>query len=116
MNFVPVNKKENKILIRNYRPISLLTIFGKIIEQLIFNDLFNHFIKNDFFTKCQSGFKPGNSCISQLLPIVHEIHLSSDCAPSADVRGVFLHISKVFDKVWHPGLLRKLESYRETKL
>ena len=50
-------------------------------------------------------------CISQLLSIVHEINLSFKCAPSADVRGVFLDISKTFDKVWHPGFLYKLELY-----
>lgn len=95
-NIVPVNKKENKILIRNYRPISLLPIFGIIIEQFIFNNLFNHFIKNDLFTKCQSGFLPGDSYISQLVSVAHEINLSFDGAPSVDVREVFLHISKVF--------------------
>ena len=61
------------------------------------------------FTKCQSGFLPGNACISQLLSIVHDINSSFDCDPTQDVRGIFLDISKAFDKVWHEGLLFKLK-------
>ena len=45
----------------------------------------------------QSGFKPGDSCINQLLSITHEIYKSFD--DSLDVRGVFVDISKTFDKV-----------------
>ena len=62
-NIVPVHKKENKNLIENYRPISLLPIFCKICERLIFNSIFNYFIKN-LFTKSQSGCLPCDSCIS----------------------------------------------------
>ena len=42
---------------------------------------------------------PGDSCIFQLLSIVHEINSSLDCNPTIDVRGVFLDISKAFDKM-----------------
>ena len=55
----------------------------------------------------QSGFKPGDSCINQLLAITHEIYKSFDAC--LDVRAVFLDISKAFDKVWHQGLLYKLK-------
>ena len=41
------------------------------------------------FTKSQSGFLAGDSCISQLLPITHEIYKSFDCNPPFDVRGTF---------------------------
>ena len=44
--------------------------------------------------------------------VVREINLAFDCAPSDDVRGVFLYITKVFDKVWHQVLIYKLESCR----
>ena len=54
---------------------------------------------------------PGDSCILQLLSIVHEINPSLDFNPTIDVRGVFLDIFMTFDKVWHEGLLFRLESY-----
>ena len=59
----------------------------------------------------QSGFLPGDSSIAQLLSIIHEIQKAFDNNPTVDVRGVFLDISKVFDKVWHDGLIFKLKSY-----
>ena len=98
-NIIPVHKKEEKHIVKNYRPISLLPIFAKIFERLLFNSLFIHFHDNDLFTKCQSGFMPGDSCISQLLSIVHEIQSSFDCNPPVDTRAIFLDISKAFNKV-----------------
>ena len=110
-NLVPVHKKEEKNLLKNYCPISLLPIFSKIFERVIYNFLFNHFVSNKLLTPSQSGFLPGDSCIAQLLLIIHEIQTSVDSNPPADVRGVFLDISKAFDNVWHKGLLYKLKSY-----
>ena len=110
-NVVPVHKTKSTNLIKNYRPISLLPIFSKIFEQLIFNSLFNYFMQNKLFTECQSGFIPGDSCVAQLLSITHEIYKSFDCNPPADTRGIFLDISEVFDKVWHEGLIFKLKTY-----
>ena len=57
----------------------------------------------------QSGFRPGDSCVHQLISIVHEIYNAFDANPSLEVRGVFLDISKAFDRVWHKGLLYKLK-------
>ena len=110
-NVVQVHKKQDKHLLKDYRPISLLPIFGKIFEKILFEDLFNYFHKNQFFTKYQSEFLPGDSCISQLLSIVHDINSSFDCDPTIDVRSIFLDISKVFDKVWHEVIKFKLETH-----
>ena len=110
-NVVPIHKKEDKSLVKNYRPISFLSIFGKIFERVIYNSLFNYFISNKLFPPSQSGFLPGDSCIAHLLSIIHEIQTAFDENPTDDVRGVFLDISKAFDKVWHDGLLYKLKAY-----
>ena len=69
--------------------------------------MFEFFIRNDLISQDQSGFKPSDSCVNQLLAITHEIFKSFDAC--LDVRTVFLDISKVFDKVWHQGLLYKLK-------
>ena len=73
--------------------------------------MFNHFIDNKRFTPSQSGFLQGDSCIAQLLAIIHEIQYNFDSNPPVNVRGVFLGISKAFNKVWDKGLLFKLKSY-----
>ena len=71
-NIITVYKKGSKNCLKNYRPISLLPIFSKIFEKLIFNALFHFFVQNQLFTDCQSGFIPGDSCISQLLSITQD--------------------------------------------
>ena len=63
-NVVQFHKKESKNLIKNYQPISLLPIFRKVSERLVFNTLFNFILQNKLFTPCQSGFITGDSCVS----------------------------------------------------
>ena len=101
-NVVPVHKKGDKQVPRNYRPVP---VCGKIFECLINNNLFEFFIKNNLISSNQSGFKQSDSCIYQLLSITHEIYQSFD--NGFEVRGIFLDISKAFDKVWHKGLIFK---------
>ena len=110
-NIVPVHKKEGNNLMKNYRPVSLLPIFSKIYERVIYNALFNCFKSNKLFVPSQSSFLPGDSCIAQLLSTIHEIQTAFDNNPAVDVRSVFLDISKAFDKVWYIGLSFKLQAY-----
>ena len=110
-NIIPVHKKESKNLVKNYRPISLLPIFGKILQKIIYNNLFEYFQENKFLSDNQSGFRSGDSCISQIIAITHEIYKAFDGNPSLETRGVFLDIFKAFDKVWYDGPLYKLKCY-----
>ena len=103
-------QKSDKQLLKNYRPISLLPIFGKNFERIIYNNIFEYLTTNKLMSDSQSGFKPGDSCVNQLLSIPHEIYHSLD--NGLEVRAVFLDISKAFNEVWHEGLILKLNQYR----
>ena len=69
--------------------------------------MFGFFIENDLISQYQSGFKPGDSSINQLLSITYEIYQSFD--ECFDVRSVFLDNSKAFDEVWQNGLIFKFK-------
>ena len=87
MNVVPVHKKGDKQILKNYWPISLLPIAGKIFERFLYDRMFEIFIANNLISKNQSGFRAGDSCINQLCSITHEIHQSFD--DNLEVRTVF---------------------------
>ena len=106
---IPIHKKNEKNLVKNYRPISLLPICSKVFERVIFNSLYSYFIENNLITWRQSGFIKKDSTINQLLSITEMIRKSFDCEPPKEVRAIFLDISKAFDKVWHEGLIFKLK-------
>ena len=108
-NVIPIFKKGDKQLIKNYRPISLLPICGKLFEKIIFNNFYSYLNTNNLITKNQSGFRPGDSTTNQLLYLVNEIHQAFEDPKFLEVRAVFLDISKAFDKVWHDGLIFKLK-------
>ena len=103
--------KRVKNLINNYRPVSLLPIFSKIYEKFIYDKLYNYFEGNDLFSTSQSGVPKGDSCVSQPLSITHEIFKGFDANSLLDTCGIFLNISKPFDRVWHEALIFKLQSY-----
>ena len=109
-NIVPIHKKGDKQCIVNYHPVLLLPICGKIFERLIFNPVFEFLEENKLLSPNQSVFQPSDSCVKQLLSIVHSIYVDFDQSPLLQVRANFLDISKAFDKVWHEGLLYKLET------
>ena len=107
-NITPIYKKGDKCIISNYRPISILPICGKLFEKMIYDAYYEYFTNNNIINVNQSGFRTGDSCSNQLSVIVHEILKSFDSKTTLDVRGVFLDISKAFDRVWHEGLIYKL--------
>ena len=98
-----MHKKGNKQCLKKYRPISLIPVCSKTFDGLIYNELFTFFSENSLISPNQSGYRPGDSCVKQLLAITHQIYKSFD--EGFEVRGVFLDISKAFDNVCHEVLL-----------
>ena len=87
-----------------------MPISSKIFERLIFNSLYKSVEGKSFFCSNQSGFRKTDSCIIQLLSIVHEIYESFDNFPFLETRSKFLNMSEAFDRVWHEGLIYKLKT------
>ena len=71
-NVVPVHS--DKQMLKNYRPVSLLPTAAKVFERLFYDRMLEFFIENKLISKNQSGFRPVDSCINQLLSITHEIY------------------------------------------
>ena len=80
---------------------------SKIVEKIVYIRLYNFLSEIGFLYPLQSGFRPGDSTVNQLMYFVHRIYYALE--EGKEVRMVFLDISKAFDKVWHKGLLYKLE-------
>lgn len=101
--------KGNTNDVLNYRPISITSCFGKMLEKIVFKHLYNHLLEFEIITKYQSGFIPGDSTVYQLLSMYNTIVSKLD--KGLEIRSIFCDVSKAFDRVWHPGLLYKLEMY-----
>ena len=107
ISFLSIKKEINRLSII----IDLLLIFRKIFERILFNSLFNYIQDNNLLCEHQSGFQLNDSCVYQLLSTAHDICASFDCSPSLNVRGIFLDMSREFDKVWDEGLTYKMKYF-----
>ena len=107
-NETPIYKKNDPSDVSNYRPISLLSSICKVLEKIIHKHVFNFFRDHKIITSLQSGFVPGDSTVNQLVDIYNTFCKALD--EGKEVRAVFCDISKAFDRVWHKGLLYKLNS------
>ena len=102
-----LNKFYTFLPVFHFASVSRLPIFGKILERLIFEEMLRFSIENTLIAANQSGFKSGDSCINQLIAVIHEIYQSFDA--SYEFRGVLLDISKAFDNIWQEDLIFKLK-------
>ena len=106
---VPVFKKGDPSNPGNYRPISLLSIFDKLLEKLMYSRLYSHLQSNDVLYKYQFGFRANHSTSLALIEVIDNIYEQLDA--SSSVCGVYLDLQKAFDSVSHDVLLKKLHIY-----
>ena len=104
---MPLFKKGDQNLVTNYRPISLLSCLGKLMERVVYKHLYNHLMAENLIYSKQSGFLSGHSTVYQLIDIFHQITQALD--EKLYTCMVFCDISKAFDRVWHKGLVFKLK-------
>ena len=108
-NVVPIYKSGDEDIFSNYRPVSVLPVFSKLIERLMYNRLVMFVNNNDFLYRYQFGFQKGKSTYMALLLLVDKIAEALDKVEC--VVGIFLDFSKAFDTVNHDILLQKLNLY-----
>ena len=106
---IPLYKRKERIYPGNYRPISVLSIFNKLMEKLMFHRLYNFLTKFDVLFQHQFGFREKHSTILALIEITDNIKEELDRGHS--VIGTYLDLSKAFDTVKHSILLDKLKFY-----
>ncbi len=107
-NICPIFKKGSRSLPENYRPISLTTFFGKVMEKIIKKIIENYLDSNDLIRDTQHGFKKGKSCLSNLLISQYYIMKLLDEKEVVDI--IYLDFQKAFDKVPYNNLMMKVKS------
>ena len=106
-NIIPIHKKGDISNVKNYRPISLLSVISKVLERCVLRKLRDHLML--LISSAQHGFIPGRSCTTQLVEVLHYIGSNLDSGKQTDM--IFMDMSKAFDKVSHTALINKLRNY-----
>jgi len=108
-NIHPIPKKGNRSEPSNYRPITLTSTISKTFETIINKHIIKHLENNKLINDRQYGFRSGRSTADLIAYLTHNIHQTIENL--GETHAIALDISKAFDRVWHPALLSKLNSY-----
>ena len=106
---VPLYKKGEHNLASNYRPISLLNIYSKLLEKIVYKRLYSFLEKNKILYNHQFGFRKNHSTAMALLELVDECYENLD--KNNFIVGIYFDLQKAFDTVDHDILMYKLYNY-----
>jgi hypothetical protein len=106
---IPIYKANEKDMFTNYRPISLLPCFSKILEKLMHKRVYSFLVKHNMLYNSQYGFRPKHSTTYAIIELVGDIMKAYDREES--MLAVFVDLSKAFDTIDHSILINKLERY-----
>ena len=106
---IPIYKKGDRSLFTNYRPISILPVFSKIIERLAYNRIVQFLEQNNILSENQFGFRKGRSTDTAILSLVESFYEAIE--EDKIMIGLFIDFSRAFDTISHPILLKKLAYY-----
>lgn len=104
-NVVPVHKRDSKSVMKNYRPVSLLSILSKVMESIVNQRLTSFLEKHGLLSKHQFGFRGGMGT-ADLLTALHTEWIGTLAAGGA-VQAIAIDIAGAFDRVSHTGVLAK---------
>jgi hypothetical protein len=105
----PLHKKEDKMLAKNYRPVSLLSVSGMVCERMIAIQIESHFEMNNLFGEFQFGFRKNKSTVSELITLFDSLMEAKE--KKKEIALILYDLSAAFDTIDPKILLEKLQLY-----